>query len=74
MDIKITGQWMDGEGFELHDTIRVIDVGGHREIPLLSDSREGLSSHFKEEHEFSPSIADLIEGFGLHFQRKLVCQ
>jgi hypothetical protein len=25
VDIKVTGQWMDGEGFEVHDTIRVID-------------------------------------------------
>ena len=74
VDIKITGQWKDGEAFELHDTIRVIDVGGHREIPLLSDSREGLSSQFREEHEVSPPIADPMEGFGLRFQRRLVCQ
>jgi hypothetical protein len=74
VDIKITGQWKDGEAFELNDTIKVIDVGDHREILLLSDSRKGLSSQFREEHEVSPPIADPIEGFGLRSQRSLVCQ
>jgi hypothetical protein len=27
VDIKITGQWTDGESFEVHDTIRVFDSG-----------------------------------------------
>jgi hypothetical protein len=27
VDIKITGQWKDGETFELHDIIRIIDQG-----------------------------------------------
>lgn len=27
VDIKVTGQWRDGESFELHDTIRVINPG-----------------------------------------------
>jgi outer membrane protein assembly factor BamB len=35
VDIKITGQWKDGEAFELHDIIRVIDVGGQMESPLV---------------------------------------
>ena len=46
VDIKITGQWKDGEAFELHDTIRVIDVGGHRESPWLIRSREGILSSY----------------------------
>ncbi len=74
VDMKVTGQWKDGEAFELHDVIRVIDVGDHREGRLLSDSRGCLSSHFREEHEVSPPIADPIGGFGLRFQRRLVSQ
>lgn len=74
VDIKITGQWKDGEAFELHDTVRVIDVGCHRKIPWSTHSREGLSSHFREEYEVSPPIADPIEGFGLRFRRRLVHQ
>ena len=27
VDIKVTGQWKDGESFEVHDTIRVINPG-----------------------------------------------
>lgn len=43
VDIKITGQWNDGEAFELHDVIRVIDVGGHMESPpLVIRSMEGI--------------------------------
>ena len=72
--LTITGSLLDGTEFEGADTIRVIDVGGHMEIPLLSDSREGLSSHFREEYEVSPPIADPIEDFGLRFQKRLVYQ
>jgi parallel beta-helix repeat protein len=36
VDIKITGQWMDGEGFEAHDTIRVIDLVQPRRVFQLS--------------------------------------
>lgn len=42
VDIKITGQWKDGETFELHDIIRVIDVGGHMESPLMIRSTEDV--------------------------------
>ncbi|MCK5292301.1 MAG: hypothetical protein KAR39_09845 [Thermoplasmata archaeon] len=35
VDIKITGQWMDGETFELHDIIRVILPG---RVPLTPKS------------------------------------
>ncbi len=44
VEIKITGQWEDGEAFELHDVIRVIDVGGHMESPLVIHSREHFYS------------------------------
>jgi hypothetical protein len=27
VDLKVTGEWKDGESFEVHDTIRVIDPG-----------------------------------------------
>jgi outer membrane protein assembly factor BamB len=42
VDIKITGQWKDGEAFEVHDVIRVIDVGGHMESPLMIRSTEDV--------------------------------
>lgn len=32
VNIEITGQWMDGEGFEAHDTIRVIDPVQSRRV------------------------------------------
>ncbi len=35
VDIKVTGQWMDGESFEVHDTIRVILPG---RVPLAPKS------------------------------------
>ncbi len=34
VDIKITGQWKDGEGFEAHDTIRVINPVQSRRVFL----------------------------------------
>ncbi|MCK5292432.1 MAG: hypothetical protein KAR39_10510 [Thermoplasmata archaeon] len=57
VDIKITGQWKDGEVFELHDIIRVIDVGGHKGSPWSIHSREGLLSHLGM--EIGASSADL---------------
>jgi outer membrane protein assembly factor BamB len=42
VDIKITGQWKDGGAFELHDIIRVIDVGGQMESPLMIRSLESV--------------------------------
>lgn len=42
VDVKITGVWKDGEAFELHDIIRVIDVGGHKGSHWPIHSREGF--------------------------------
>jgi outer membrane protein assembly factor BamB len=61
IDIKITGQWKDGKAFELHDVIRVIDVGGHMKSPWSTHSGEGLLSYLSEESEASSAYMD-IEG------------
>lgn len=59
VDIKITGQWLDGESFEVHDIIRVIDPVGLKQagqsfastrvalnmIPKITDS--SVLSDFK---------------------------
>jgi hypothetical protein len=40
VDIKVTGQWKDGESFELHDIIGVIGLGGYRVASQMFSSRE----------------------------------
>lgn len=40
VDVKVTGRWNDGQDFELHDTIRVIDPGPHKESPTSIFSRD----------------------------------
>ncbi|MHA1961846.1 MAG: hypothetical protein ACW99U_16680 [Candidatus Thorarchaeota archaeon] len=42
VDIKITGQWMDGEGFEAHDAIRVIDPVQPRQVFLSFPPRASM--------------------------------
>lgn len=62
VDIKITGQWKDGEAFELHDIIRVMDVGGNRGNPWSIHSREGLLSYLGMEIDASSSDLEAVEG------------
>jgi hypothetical protein len=57
VDIKVTGQWKDGESFELHDIIRVIDPGQSRVFAGFSYFRETYLSHFDKYHSAClPSI------------------
>ncbi len=59
VDIKIAGQWKDGETFEVHDIIRVIDVGGHMESPWSIHSREGSLSHLRIESKTSSAYTEI---------------
>jgi hypothetical protein len=68
VDIKVTGQWKDGEGFELHNIIRVIDPGGYRVAHQIFSSREIPISHFRENSDVFPPIGKPMEGLRVQFQ------
>jgi hypothetical protein len=68
VDIKVDGHWKDGEAFEAHDTIRVIDPGEYREIFRSFYSRERPPSYFIDEYNVFPPIGKLLGGLGLQFQ------
>ena len=59
VDVKITGQWKEGETFEVHDTIRVIDVGGHMGSPWSTHSGEGPLSYLRIELGASSAYMDI---------------
>jgi hypothetical protein len=61
VDIKITGHWKDGEVFELHDIIRVIDVDGNTGSPWSIHSREDLLSYLGMEIGASSSDLEAVE-------------
>ncbi|MCK5291236.1 MAG: hypothetical protein KAR39_04360 [Thermoplasmata archaeon] len=62
VDIKVTGRWKDGEAFELHDIIRVIDPGGHR-VPQSRFFGEKPSSYFREERLIPVPIGKSMERY-----------
>jgi hypothetical protein len=62
VDIKVTGRWKDGEAFELHDIIRVIDPGGFR-IPQFRLLGEMPPSYFREECLVPAPIGKPVERF-----------
>ena len=70
VDIKVTGQWKDGESFELHDEIRVIDPGGYRMVSRMFSSREIPISYLREQFDVFPLFEKPMEGVGLQFQSR----
>jgi hypothetical protein len=55
VDVRIIAHWNDGEAFELHDIMRVMDVSGYVESPFVVRSTEGVyrtaeRAHFSESY------------------------
>lgn len=61
VDIKVTGQWKDGQDFELHDTIRVIDPGSYLEAPGSLSSHDGSVDHPEKEYRVFTPVMEQTE-------------
>jgi hypothetical protein len=70
VDIKVTGQWKDGEVFELHDTIRVINPGAYGVTHRSLSMRYIPPRYFVEEYEVLTSVREPMEGPNLNQRNK----
>ena len=61
VDIKVTGQWKDGQEFELHDTIRVIDPGSYLEAPGSLSSHDGFVDNLEKEYRVFTPVMEQTE-------------
>jgi parallel beta-helix repeat protein len=63
VDIKVIGQWKNGESFELHDIIRVIDLGAYRVAPQMFSALEMPISFFRENFDAVSPFREPMEAF-----------